>query len=151
MTKKKHVLICFLVFLMFVLIVPGSFAAPSSKQRATSIIGVWYGVHRQQGSGTETQEICRFGADGSFDIRFRAVEKKGQPVLEQNEAGRWELKGNIKTMVTTHINGKHLGVSQYITDRYLITDLSDSEMRYEDITSKAQFKLIRAKEGFEFP
>ncbi len=41
--------------------------------------------------------------------------------------------------------------SRYITDKYLIIELTDSEMRYEHMKSGTKFKLSRVKEGFEFP
>ena len=143
--KKTHLRFCLVVILLMACT---SLAAAASEPKDEDIVGVWFGVRQQKATKTETQEICRFKADGSFSISFRRI-KDGQVLEEQNESGRWELNDNVKTMVTTHINGKHLDKSRYITDKYLIIELTDSVMRYEHMKSGAKFKLSRVKEGFE--
>jgi len=147
---KTHGRFCPTVLLIFALIVSISLAAAADEPNDKSIVGFWFGTRRQKATNTEMLEICHFKPDGTFSITFRKM-KDGKLVEEQNESGRWERNQNVKTLVTTHINGKQLETSRYITEKYLITELTDSEMRYEHIKSHAKFKVIRVKEGFKFP
>jgi hypothetical protein len=103
--RKRHVRFCFPIFLLVILMGFASSAALPGELSNKSIVGFWFGVHHHGRTNGETQEICHFKADGTFYIRFRKV-KDGQPVREQNESGRWELKDNVKTMVTTHIGNQ---------------------------------------------
>ncbi len=148
--NKRHVRFFSPILIMVMLIGFISSAPLLGDPSNKSIVGVWFGARQQKETRRVIQEICHFKADGSFHIRFRKI-KDGQPDREQNESGRWELKDNGKTMVTMNINGEDLPESRYITEKYLIIELTDSEMRYEHAKSGKQFRLIRVNEGFEFP
>jgi len=145
--NKTHLRFCLVIILLMACT---GLAAAASELKDKDILGVWFGARQQKATKTETQEICRFNADGSFSISFRRI-KDGQVLEEQTKSGRWELNGNIKTMVTTHINGKQLDTSKYITDKYVIIEVTDSDMRYEHLKSGAKFRLTRVQEGFKFP
>lgn len=114
------------------------------------IVGYWFGIFQQESIDGDIQAIAHFKADGNFRIKFRIVQN-GRPVAEQEESGRWNLKENLKTMVTTYIDGEHLEPSKYITDTYLIKKLTHAEMDYEDIKTGKKFKAIRVQESFKFP
>jgi hypothetical protein len=123
---------------------------PEKIDYAHLLIGYWFGTHQQAEIEGDIQTISSFNSDGAFYIRFRLIQN-GKPVYEQNESGTWELKDNIKIMVTTHINGKHLGKDKYITDRYFIHKLTDSEQHYEHMKTGTKFKTIRVNNEFNFP
>ncbi len=145
--NKTHLRFCLAITLLMACT---SLPAGAGELNDKNIVGVWFGARQQKATKTETQEICHFKSDGSFSISFRRI-KDGQLLEEQNESGRWELNGNLKTMVTTHINGKQLDASKYIIDKYLMIEVTDSDMRYEHMKSGAKFRLTRVKEGFKFP
>jgi hypothetical protein len=148
--KRNNIYVCISILLFVTLFSSLSGAALPHESGKERIVGYWFGVYQQVGVDGDVQEICHIKADGSFLIRFRIVQD-GHPVGEQSESGRWEVKDNIKTMVTTHINGKQLGGSEYITEKYRITKLTDSEMNYEHIKTGKAFKLTRVGEGFKLP
>jgi hypothetical protein len=138
------------VLLIIALIGSISLAAASEEPSDKSIVGFWFGARLQKATNTEVQEICHFKSDGTFTITFRKM-KDGQLIQEQDESGKWEVNGKVKTMVTTHINGKQLDESKYITDQYVIIEVTDSDLRYEHMKSGAKFRLTRVQEGFTFP
>ena len=113
-------------------------------------MGYWFGIHKQSDIPGDIQEICHMKADGSFNIKFRVVVD-GKPIGEQDEAGYWQLNGNVKTVTTTYIRGEELETSKYYVDKYLIKKLTESEIVYEEIKTGLVFKDKRANEGFEFP
>jgi hypothetical protein len=128
----------------------GTVGLAEKTDYAHRLIGCWFGTHQQAGIEGDIQAISIFNSDGTFYIRFRIIQN-GKPVYEQNESGTWELKDNIKIMVTTHINGKHLRKDKYITDRYYIQKLTDSEQDYEHMENGTKFKSVRVNNQFNFP
>ena len=125
---------------------PPSLDGPEKER----LIGYWFGVHEQEGIDGDIQAIFQRKADGTFYVRF-CIINNGKPTWNQEESGTWHLDGSLKTTVTTHINGRHLGESRYITDKYLITKSTDSEILFEHVGTGTKFRYIRVKEGFEFP
>ena len=123
---------------------------PEKTDNAYNITGCWFGSHQQAGIDGDIQNISCFKSDNTFLIRFRVIQN-GRQIGEQTESGTWELKGNIKTMVTTHINQEHLDKDQYITDRYLMLGMDGSELHYEHLTSGTKYKAIRVSNEFNFP
>ena len=123
--------------------------SPNNLKRE-ELVGYWFGVHKQSDIPGDIQEICHMKADGGFNIRFRVVVD-GKLIGEQNESGYWQLDGNIKTVVTTHINGRKLEEPKYYIDKYLIKNITESEIVYEEIKSGIEFKDKRVNEGFDFP
>ena len=114
------------------------------------LVGLWFGTHQQDGIDGDIQTLTKFNPDGTFLIRFRLVQG-GKAVGEQSESGTWELKNNIKTMVTTHIGVHPLPQDKVITDSYTIYKLTNTEMHYEHIKTGTRFKATRVQEGFVFP
>jgi len=126
-------------------------ARPAEKtDYGRRLLGYWFGTHQQAGIEGDIQTISRHNSDGTFYIRFRLIQN-GKPIHEQNESGTWELKDKILIMVTTHINGKHLDKDKYITDRYYIHKLTDSEQYCEHVETGTKFKYVRVDNQFNFP
>jgi hypothetical protein len=145
-------LLNFSVLMLLIVVLFGtiSIAALPDITDKDKLVGFWFGVHQQEGIDGDIQAISHFKADGTYYVKFRVVHD-GRIVVEQEESGRWDLKDNVKTMVTTHANGMHLGTSRYVTETYIIRKLTHSDLYYEDLQSSTKFKAIRVREDFKFP
>jgi hypothetical protein len=118
---------------------------------ANKLIGTWFGTHKQSDVEGDIQSISTFYSNGAFFVKFRVIQNN-RPVLEQNELGTWELKDDGQIIIiTTHINGKHLGKDKYITDKYVIRKLTDSEQYCDHVGTGTKFKYVRVNEEFKFP
>jgi hypothetical protein len=117
---------------------------------ANKLIGTWFGTHKQSNVEGDIQTISTFFSNGTFFAKFRIIQNN-RPVHEQNELGTWELKDNRQIIIiTTHIDGKHLGKDKYITDKYVIRKLTDSEQHCDHVDG-TKFKYTRVNDQFKFP
>lgn len=121
-----------------------------NTSRYYRLVGYWYSVQHQYGIPGDVQSIVNFRADGTFEARLRVVQGN-QVAYEQSETGNWDLKKNVQTMKTTHINGHQLSQDDYLHDSYDIDWISAKEMHYLHTGTGLEFKAKRVNKEFSFP
>jgi hypothetical protein len=148
--KRQFILSVFVSVILF--FVSTGLAYPQKIDiDANKLIGTWFGTHKQSDVEGDIQTISTFYSNGAFFAKFRVIQNN-RPVLEQNELGTWELKDNTQVIIiTTHINGQHLGKDKYITDKYVIRKLTDSERHCDHVETGTKFVYIRVNDQFKFP
>jgi len=141
------------VFILLILVLLPGLCFAVSKENTSHyyrLVGYWYLVQHQYGIKGDIQSIVNLKADGTFEARLRVV--RGEEVTyEQMETGNWDLKNNVQTMKTTHINGHHLAQDDYLLDSYDIDWISRKEMHYLHIGTGVEFKAKRVNKEFRFP
>jgi len=141
------------VFILLILVLLPGLCFAVSKENTSHyyrLVGYWYLVQHQYGIKGDIQSIVNLKADGTFEARLRVV--RGEEVTyEQMETGNWDLKNNVQTMKTTHINGHHLNQIDYLLDSYDIDWISRKEMHYQHIETGVEFKAQRVHKEFSFP
>jgi hypothetical protein len=148
-SKRQFILSVFVSIILFFMSI--GLAYPQKMDNdANKLIGTWFGTHKQSDVEGDIQTISTPYSNGAFFIKFRVIQNN-RPVLEQNELGTWKLKDNRQiTIITTHINGQHLGKDKYITDNYVIRKLTDSEQDCDHVETGTKFKYIRVNDQFKF-
>lgn len=140
-------------FIVLILVLLPSLCFAVSKENTSRyyrFVGYWYSVQHQNGIRGDIQSIINLKADGTFEARLRVVQGN-EVAFEQRETGNWDLKNNIQTMKTTHINGHHLDQDDYLLDSYDIDWVSGKEMHYLHIGTGVEFKAKRVNKEFRFP
>ena len=118
-------------FMSFLLLLISACASlPDASPPNDPLVGCWHGEDFQPVTQRKEEWLMNRKPDGSFLIKFTAVER-GTPLSTQTEEGRWTHKNGKYTTVTTKIAGEAVDASdpQY-TDTYEVKSIGDNAMTY---------------------
>ena len=139
-------------FFLVIVCLPGLCLAVSKEHKNyyNRLVGYWYSFQHQNGINGDIQSMTHLKTDGTFELRLRVVKAR-QVIYEQRETGVWDLKNNVHSTITTHINGHHLNTDDYLFDFYDINWISGQEMHYLHIGTGIKLEAKRVNKGFRFP